>query len=381
MSPDGRIPAYSRAPPCSTKSIFPSPEVVELLGVGVAVSMVPGWNQGRASIVFMFDPAIAGSRRSATDDPQTNKPAKRRLSADRTVRMTNDIPKNNGTEETGQGDAVRHEKEEAFVSDATRLSARLIYEVIRRDGEEELRRPVPSLVWSGIAAGILISLSVLGESILRTHLNSDLPGSFLVENMGYTLGFIVVIFGRMQLFTENTLTTVLPVIARPDRAKIVAMVRLWTIVLAANVAGAFIAASFLGLTEVLGPDLRQSFTELSHHAVGFGAYEGFIRAIPAGVLIAAVVWMMPSAQGNAFFTVFAFTWLIAAGDFAHVVAGSVEMAFLLVRLELGIVPALLEFFLPVLAGNVVGGTAIFALMAWGQVRNEVEHGTGQNESS
>lgn len=275
------------------------------------------------------------------------------------------------------GEAVRHEKEEASVSEATRLSARLIYEVIRRDGEEELDRPVFSLICSGIAAGILISLSVLTEAILRTFLDPNHSATFLIENMGYTFGFIVVIFGRMQLFTENTITTVLPVIARPDRDCIRSMARLWTVVLLANLVGAFIAASFLGLTEVVSADLRAAIMELSRHATGFGVYEGFLRAVPAGVLIAAVVWMMPSAQGNAFFIVFGFTWLIAIGDFAHVVAGSVEMAYLMVLGELGIVPAVFGFFLPVLAGNVVGGTAIFALLAWGQVRNEVAHGTGE----
>lgn len=272
-------------------------------------------------------------------------------------------------------DAVRHEKEEASVTKATRLSARLIYEVVRRDGEEELHRPTLSLISSGIAAGILISLSVLAEAILRRYLDASAPSSFLIENAGYTFGFIVVIFGRMQLFTENTITTVLPVVARPDRDCIVSMVRLWSVVLAANIVGAFIAAGFLGLTDVLDARMIDTLTDLSRHATGFGAYEGFIRAIPAGVLIAAVVWMMPSAEGNAFFIIFVMTWLIAAGDFAHIVAGSVEMAFLLLRGELGLLPAVFGFFLPVLAGNVVGGTVIFTLLAWGQVRNEVDHRT------
>ena len=276
-------------------------------------------------------------------------------------------------------ETVRHEKEEASVSDATRLSARLIYEVIRRDGEEELERPVFSLLCSGVAAGILISLSVLTEAILRTFLDPDLRSTFLIENMGYTFGFIVVIFGRMQLFTENTITTVLPVIAQPSRDCITSMARLWTVVLLANLVGAFIAASFLGLTDVVSADLHIALMELSRHATGFGVYEGFLRAVPAGVLIAAVVWMMPSAQGNAFFIIFGFTWLIAIGDFTHVVAGSVEMAYLMVLGELGLVPAVFGFFLPVLAGNVVGGTAIFALLAWGQVRNEVAHGTGESQ--
>lgn len=280
---------------------------------------------------------------------------------------------------TKQADkAVRHRKEEASVTEATRLSARLIYEVVRRDGEEELRRPMLSLLWSGIAAGILISLSVLGEAIFRQNLNPEAPSSYLIENAGYSLGFIAVIFGRLQLFTENTISTVLPVIAHSDRQSFYAMLRLWALVLAANAVGAFIAAGFMGLTGALSPEIAATITDLSRHATGFGAYEAFLRAIPAGVLVAAIVWMMPSAEGNAFFIIFTFTWLIAAGDFTHIVAGTVEMAFLMLRGDLGFGPAILEFFLPVLAGNIVGGTAIFALLAWGQVRNEVQNGVGDD---
>lgn len=269
--------------------------------------------------------------------------------------------------------AIRREAEEISVEQATRLSARLIYEVIRRDGEEELTRPLVSLVWSGFAAGILISLSVVGEAILRVHL-PDARWSFLIENIGYSLGFMVVIFGRMQLFTENTIATVLPVLAQPTRMQFARMARLWGVVLTANVLGALFASAFLAFTDTLSADLRGAVADLSRHATGMGAGDGFVRAIPAGVLVAALVWMMPSAEGNAFFLVLVFTWLIAAGDFAHIIAGSVEMGFLLWTGGLSLHGAAFGFFLPVLAGNIAGGTAIFAMLAWAQVRREVAEG-------
>lgn len=266
--------------------------------------------------------------------------------------------------------AIRHEAEEESISGATRLSARLIYEVIRRDGEEELERPVVSLLWSGFAAGILISFSVIGEAVLRVGL-PQASWSVLFENLGYSFGFLVVIFGRMQLFTENTITTVLPLVARPTPGKFVNVARLWGVVLAANVVGALFAAAFLAFTDAMSADLRTAVADLSHHAVGMGARESFARAIPAGVLVAAIVWMMPSAAGNAFLIILAFTWLIAAGDFSHVVAGSVEMGYLLWTGALGAGEAAFGFFLPVLAGNVIGGTAIFSLLAWAQVSREI----------
>ncbi|WP_298844688.1 formate/nitrite transporter family protein [uncultured Roseobacter sp.] len=260
--------------------------------------------------------------------------------------------------------------DENTVQEASPIAPKLIWEIIRRDGEEEMARPWRSLVWSGIAAGVLISLSVLGEAIFRTYL-PDAPSSYLIENMGYSLGFMAVILGRMQLFTENTITTVLPVMVSRSWGSFASMMRLWAIVLAANVIGAFAVASLFVFTPALPADIMVSVVDLSHHATGMGASTGFWRAIPAGLIVALLVWMLPQADGQGFLLILAFTWLIAAGDFTHIVAGSVEMAVLMLMGELPAVQALTGFFLPVLAGNIIGGTAIFSLMAWGQVRDEL----------
>lgn len=272
--------------------------------------------------------------------------------------------------------ALSEKEDEKSVQDAAKLTSRLIFEVIRRDGEEELERPTRSLIWSGIAAGIMISFSVLGEAIFRTYL-PDTPSSYLIENLGYSLGFLLVILGRMQLFTENTITTVLPLISMPSRSLFGQVCRLWGIVLAANVIGAFAIATVFAHTAAIPPDLMPALISLSQHAVGMPAGESFARAIPAGILIAAIVWMLPQVENAAFFVILTFTWLIAAGDFTHVVAGSVEMGLLAVKGELGFVDAVFGFFLPVLAGNIIGGTVIFTLMAWGQVRDEVADTNGR----
>ncbi|MCA0938771.1 formate/nitrite transporter family protein [Salipiger pacificus] len=267
-------------------------------------------------------------------------------------------------------ETVHRPAEERSIDSASRLSARLIYEVIRRDGEEELNRPAVSLIWSGLAAGILISLSVIAQAVLLTYL-PDAGWTVLVESLGYSLGFIVVIYGRMQLFTENTITTVMPVVAQRSATCLRKMVRLWVIVLSANVLGAVIASGFLLLPGVLPPELTESLLAVARHGVEGSAGGNFVRAMPAGVLIAALVWVMPGARGEALVIVLAMTWLLAVAGFAHVIAGSVEAGLLVWQGRLGIGSAVLDFFLPVLAGNVVGGTAIFTLVTWGQVKNEV----------
>lgn len=124
-------------------------------------------------------------------------------------------------------------------------------------------------------------------------------------------------------------------------------------------------------TSAIPAELLPAIEELSRHATGFPPLEAFQRAIPAGVLVAAIVWMLPESEGFGFFVILVFTWMIAAGDFTHVVAGSVEMAFLMVQGQLSLFDAVFGFFLPVLAGNILGGTVVFALLAFGQVKNEL----------
>lgn len=267
--------------------------------------------------------------------------------------------------------AVRDETEDAAVEEAAGLSARLVFEVVLREGEEELSRPAISLIHSGLAAGIAISFSVLGEAVLRAHL-PQADWRLLVESLGYSLGFLLVILGRMQLFTENTITTVLPLLTRPSLRSAGQVARLWSIVLAANVAGAFIAAAFIAFTPVFAPEVHAAIRDLSLDATGAPALVGMARGIPSGVLVAGLVWMLSAGdRAESFWIIIVFTWLIAAGEFTHIVAGSVEMAYLLLTGGLDGGQALFGFFLPVLAGNVIGGTAVFTLLAWGQVREEV----------
>ena len=271
-------------------------------------------------------------------------------------------------------------EEEEAVRGASHLSAKLVYQVVRREGDEELRRPQASLFWSGIAAGVCISFSVVGEALFKTYLPDStwLP---LLESLGYTFGFVIVIVGRMQLFTENTLTTVLPLFARPSLDNLWCVARLWGIVLGANVVGCFIAAAFIAFMPAFEPDILVNITEISKNAIENGAWVGFAKAVPAGLLIAALVWMLAAGEQENFFIIILMTWLIAAGGFTHIIAGSVEMAFLLLTGQLSLIVGIFGFFIPVLLGNVFGGTFVFGLITWGQVREEVKNASEQQKGS
>src|SRR4029079_1034804 len=102
----------------------------------------------------------------------------------------------------------------------------VIYEVVRRRGEEEMARPATSLWWSGVAGGISISFSLLAQAILETSL-PETEWRGLITSFGYSIGFLIVILGRQQLFTESTITVVLPVLKNVTRNNLQRMARLW----------------------------------------------------------------------------------------------------------------------------------------------------------
>ena len=104
-------------------------------------------------------------------------------------------------------------KEQSEVREAQRPRAPVVYEIIRLQGESELRRPAASLWWSGVAAGISIGFSFLSQAALGAGLPQS-QWNHVIASFGYAVGFIIVILGRQQLFTENVLTAVLPVITR-----------------------------------------------------------------------------------------------------------------------------------------------------------------------
>ncbi len=255
------------------------------------------------------------------------------------------------------------------VEDKLRLSAPTIYEIISREGREELNRPESSLIWSAIVAGICISFSVICEGLLLKHVpeNGDY---FLLENLGYTVGFLIVILGRFQLFTENTITVILPLLEHFRARTFTRTMKLWGIVLSFNFVGTFIVALLISFFPFFSAEQFDIFMNISDHAVNKPLGDIFVQAIPAGFLIAALVWMLPSSSSTKFWVIMLMTYIIAIGDFAHIVAGSTE-AFLLMINGATSISHGLGYLLMVGLGNIIGGTGLFALMAYAQVKEEM----------
>ena len=163
------------------------------------------------------------------------------------------------TDRKAAGEALDpHEQKQAERSEA--LPAHVVHEVVRGEGEHELERTAVSLLWSGLAAGLSMGFSFLVEAELQAAL-PHAPWTHLVAAFGYTVGFVIVVLGRQQLFTESTITAVLPVLTRRTLPMLGKLLRLWGLVLVANVVGTWGFASLLAFARPFHPDVAPALAE------------------------------------------------------------------------------------------------------------------------
>jgi formate/nitrite transporter FocA (FNT family) len=263
------------------------------------------------------------------------------------------------------------EEEKHEVSDRGAGSAKVVHEVVRLQGDEELSRPIRSLLFSGFAAGVSICASLLAEAFLRMRL-PDAPWRELIVSFGYSVGFIVVILGNLQLFTESTVTAVLPVATHPTARNIGRLFRLWTAVFLANICGTFLVSALVAGQIIVGPDQLKAALEVSRQILAHGFAATLLLATPAGFLIGSIAWILPNARGTEFWVVMLLTYIVGLGGFSHVVVGSAEAWLLMLSGEASFSHMLGGFILPALVGNIIGGSGLFAVLAHGQVRDEIK---------
>ena len=182
---------------------------------------------------------------------------------------------------------------------------------------------------------------------------------------------MIVILGRQQLFTEYVLTAVLPVISRRKLDWLISMLRLWGIVLAANVVGCLVFALALSALPMVGADVTHELGQIVLRVMQNAPFEMFAKGIGAGWIIAALVWILASNDGIQFFVIGLLTYLIALFGFTHIVAGSAEVLYGVLTGIVSLSDAIFHFFLPTLCGNVFGGTVLFAVLSYAQVREEI----------
>jgi formate/nitrite transporter FocA (FNT family) len=253
-------------------------------------------------------------------------------------------------------------------------SGEIVYRAIHKEGDDELKRSTSALAWSALAAGLSMGFSVLGQALLQAGL-PETAWRPLVVSFGYSVGFLIVVLGRQQLFTENTLTVILPLLQRRDAYTGRNVARLWTTVLLANLAGGFLFAAAMAKTRALDDGVTEAVTKIAEGSMAGTAATILLRGIFAGWLIAMMVWLLPFAESARVWVIVILTYVVGLGGFSHIIVGSIEVMFLAFRGVMSPVDCVTHFILPALAGNCIGGVALVAAINHAQV---VAGGGGQD---
>ena len=247
--------------------------------------------------------------------------------------------------------------------------AAVLHESIRLQGDQELERSVAALFWSALAAGLTMGLSLMAMGLLRARL-PDGDTFHVIASFGYCAGFLAVILARQQLFTENTLTAVLPVMTQPTMANFGRLLRLWSVVLVGNLMGTLLVAYVMLNLPIFDGKTNAAFVEIGQKVMENDVSEMFAKGIISGWMIATMVWMIPSLESARITIIVLITSLMALGDFTHIVVGSAEVSYLVFAGKLPWSEFWLTFAGPTLAGNIIGGSCIFALLSHAQIRSE-----------
>jgi formate/nitrite transporter FocA (FNT family) len=246
-----------------------------------------------------------------------------------------------------------------------RPSAEEIYQQVATNARQELKRSSTSLALSGFGGGAFMGLSAMATAIAVALLGTS-DHAQMISRMFYPLGFIVVIVGRAQLFTENTLYPVALVLA--EKRHFWNTMRLWAVVLPANVAGALAFAVLTALTPALDERYVDSLSQLGLAALAHPASAVFWSGVIGGWIIALAAWLVSGSHSvtGSVMLIWMLTFVVGLGNFAHCIASSGEI-FVAILAHRAPWIAYPEWFFPAVLGNICGGVGLVTILEYGQV--------------
>lgn len=247
-----------------------------------------------------------------------------------------------------------------------RRTAHEIFEHVEDNAHAELRRSPRALAFSGFAGGLSMGLTGLGVASLMAALPES-PSREFVAYLMYPIGFLAVIIGRAQLFTENTLYPVALVLS--EHRHVIDTLRLWAVVFTFNVLGAIGFAALAIRTDALTPEIHTQLIRLGTQAMQPGFAHIFWSAVIGGWLIALVAWLVTASHWTIgqIAVIWFLTFVVGVGHFSHCIASSGEIMSAVFGGSVSFV-RYLEWLATATCGNILGGVTIVTLLNFGQVK-------------
>ncbi len=266
-------------------------------------------------------------------------------------------------------EAVEHARSGAPATGAIlrdRFSSDEVFQRVIAAADEEITAGRRELLFSGVAAGFAITLTFL----LYASLTASTDGDSVVSAMLYPLGFVYIILGGYQLYTENTLPPVALTLER--LASVPALLRNWTIVLAGNFVGGALGALVLARTNVFSPEAATAASSIARKGIETPPADLFVKAGFAGLIVAGVVWLDYSARDTItrFLVVYLAFLAIPLGNLFHVVVSFTEVVYMTALGDVALFVGLTEFVLPVLLGNTAGGVILVTVVNYFQTTED-----------
>ncbi|OYR82985.1 formate transporter [Halorubrum distributum] len=254
-----------------------------------------------------------------------------------------------------------------------RFSSDEVFQRIIAAADEEVTSGSRELFFSGLAAGLAITITFM----LYASLTASTDSHPILSVLLYPLGFIYIIIGGYQLYTENTLPPVALTLER--LASLPTLLRHWTIVLAGNFVGGGIGALVLSYGGVFTGDTVDAALYISEGGFSVGAVPLFFKAAMAGLIVAGVVWVGFASTDSVsrMLVVYLAFLAIPLGDLYHVVVSFTEVLYLffeynipLYGAEISLYSGIVGFVIPVLLGNTIGGVVLVTLVNYFQTSEE-----------
>lgn len=270
-----------------------------------------------------------------------------------------------------------HQKDYHSLHEGTVLTDKFttedIFARILQVADEEVKKGTRELLFSSLAAGLAITLTF----IMYVSLTAKSGGNPFLSALLYPLGFVFIVLGGYQLFTENTLPPVALVIERV--ASLPRLLRVWSIVLLGNILGGLFGAFITAKTGIFTPEIGEAATKIGLKIFETSFSTLFFRGMIAGLIVAGVVWLDYAMRDGVvrFFIVYFSFLAIPLANLNHVVITVTEMFYLYFSQGVNILEALGLHALPVLLGNIAGGVLLVTVVNWFQTKGYIKKSNGR----